>query len=164
MWSGKKRPAVPRRTDLPFAARDQTHLAIFYGVLLGVDTLDTPELICADSITATQHARWSTFDPLLQHQFDHWGVYSIGYLSGHAPIRAFALIHLPSALGKWTFDERWAYVVESWHLPLTTSQLEPPVSSSEANAELETLVHTLGEELLATPSWHAVALVDLKHT
>ncbi|MEL6349804.1 MAG: hypothetical protein AAFV53_42265, partial [Myxococcota bacterium] len=93
-----------------------------------------------------------------RYDWKEWGVFSIGYLSAHVPIEAAALIHVPSVVGAWDFDNGWADVSSQWTVDLSEAPRQPPALSEASRQELAALAEQLGPELLEPLSWTAVAL------
>lgn len=152
-----ERPARQR----PLRVRDQTKLAIFYGVLLGTDTSAYVELECLESLSPQQRERWA--DAPLPN-VGPWGVYWVGYRSGAVALPSLILVHRPSAIGAWWFDEEHAGVENTGHLSLAPNMLLSPALSAQDDAALSQLEAALGLEVRARLGWQALSIVDLKHT
>ena len=142
------------------SVRDQTVLALFYGVVVGTDTRALPELNSSESLRVGEVERLEQSKPW--PETDGWGLYWLGaYRSAAAPLRVLAFVYRPSVVGAWHFDDDRAYPTNNGH-ERTAEALGSVTYTDEVRAELDHLAGLLGLRGQA-PTWNALALVHLKH-
>lgn len=161
-------------TSKPLTVRDQAVVAAFFGIVLGVDTQQRPELACDESLSAEALASLRA-GPVGD---DHWSILRFaGSRSGALTVTTWALVFttppmgevvdLPALPGRWWVDEMVARPRNAGRIVITPQMCAPlPVSAAAVEA-----LHGLATELepgirarlLAPPCWNLLALVDLKH-
>jgi hypothetical protein len=142
--------------------RDQTSLAVFYGVFLGTDLSAGPKPGTGWEPGALAPA--SVLERLRSDsaQGEHWGVYRLAWRSSLG-VSSIALIHRASVWGQWTFDEANATPQNAGLFDLTQRTFAPPPLSAAVEDDRRALSEYYGQALLAPPRWHALALVHRKH-
>jgi hypothetical protein len=162
-------PIDPPKAHL--SVRDQTQLCVFFGVYLGVDTRRYPELSSQESIP----------DDVL-HRFEHgpvgghfWSLLRFAASRSTTPIWSWALVltavehdditNDPALPGTWWIDGNSATPRNHGVMTLTPAMVAPLVVSLEAETERAALAAELGHDgLLGPVAWHAISVIDLKHT
>lgn len=142
--------------------RDQTCLAVFYGVFLGTDVSAGPKAVTGWEPGAVAPALVLERLRNDSAQGEHWGVYRLEWRSSHG-VSSIALIHRPSVWGKWTFDGATASPENAGLFDLTQRTFAPPPLSAAVEDERRALADYYGPALLAPLRWQALALVHRKH-
>jgi len=162
-------------TTKPLAVRDQAVVALFFGVVIGIDTHGRPELDCDESLSADAIASLRT-GPVGD---DHWSILRFtGSRSGALMVTTWALVFttppmgdvvdLPALPGRWWIDEMQARPRNAGRLVMTPAMCAPLVVDAVAAAALRGLADDfepgVRDRLLQLPCWNVLALVDLKHS
>ncbi|UQA57863.1 hypothetical protein [Polyangium aurulentum] len=165
-------PPAPAQRETELSVRDQSVLAVFFGVYLGVDTRRWPKLTSGESLA---------LDVLEQFERgpfggQHWSLLRFGaYRSAAAAIEPWGLVLTtldaqgrrdddPALPGSWWIDGNVAVPRNAGVMRVSAATFAPLVVSAAAEQEREALAAELGTPLRGPVGWHVLSLVNLKHT